>query len=116
MKISAADLKAKGACLDQAALFRKTFGARPINITAALCAKHAQKFHWDWAACVVVGNSPLKKCPINRSYFDRQGIGGAKLTAPPPVGQVGWPLVRKLEASASTPKVHSYLRCPSKDV
>ena len=39
----------KGACADQRALFRKTFGAS-VEVTEALAIEHAALFDWAWAA------------------------------------------------------------------
>jgi hypothetical protein len=47
--ITIKQLKAKGACRNQVALFRKHFGAE-ANVTVAAARKVATLFDWDWAA------------------------------------------------------------------
>ena len=48
--ISAAQLQALGACLDQVERFHEIFGAGEVVITRELCIHHAQEFDWSWAA------------------------------------------------------------------
>jgi hypothetical protein len=50
MKISYAKLKKLGACESQRDLFRTLFGSGLVEITLALCQKHAQQFDWNWCA------------------------------------------------------------------
>lgn len=47
--ITLARLRARGACKDQLALFKKLFGGQ-VEITVELCVKHAADFDWGWAA------------------------------------------------------------------
>ena len=49
MKITLAQLRKLGACPDEVAIFEKLFG-ESVEVTEALCVKHAEKFDWDWAA------------------------------------------------------------------
>lgn len=43
------DLRAKGACADQAAEFERLFG-QSVTVTVAKARKVAQVFDWNWAA------------------------------------------------------------------
>ncbi len=47
--LSLRTLKSKGACADQVALFKSTFGAQ-VDVTEALCEAHFDKFNWGWAS------------------------------------------------------------------
>lgn len=73
MKISVAGLRRKGACKEQVALFKATFGAAPVAITQAACVEHADKFDWDWAARKLLP-APLdaayeaKRAPLDAAY------------------------------------------------
>ena len=59
MKITLAQLKKLRACGAQVALFRKYFGEE-VEVTEALCVKHAQEFSWDWAAVNLLSAPALK--------------------------------------------------------
>jgi hypothetical protein len=48
-KLTLKTLIAKGACKDQVDLFKAAFGGR-VDVTVALCVKHAGQFDWSWAA------------------------------------------------------------------
>jgi hypothetical protein len=48
-KLTLKTLIAKGACKDQVELFKAAFGGR-VDVTVALCVKHAGQFDWSWAA------------------------------------------------------------------
>jgi hypothetical protein len=52
-KITYALLTEHGACSEQLALFARTFPTthpNGVEVTRELCAEHAEKFEWDWAA------------------------------------------------------------------
>lgn len=52
-KITYALLTARGACSEQLALFARTFPIthpNGVEVTRELCAEHAEKFEWSWAA------------------------------------------------------------------
>lgn len=49
-KITLRILKAKGACESQCKRFAALFPDEGVEITEALCIKHADEFNWDWAA------------------------------------------------------------------
>ena len=48
-KITLRILKAKGACESQCERFAALF-PEGVEVTEALCIKHADEFNWDWAA------------------------------------------------------------------
>ena len=48
-KITLRILKAKGACKSQCKLFATLF-PKGVEVTEALCIKHADDFNWDWGA------------------------------------------------------------------
>ena len=48
--LTLATLKAKGACSEQVALFRRLFG-KQVEVTETLCIEHARAFSWSWGAC-----------------------------------------------------------------
>lgn len=50
MRISIDTLRAHRACSEQRDLFFKLFGTEEIEVTVALCVKHAGDFDWYWAA------------------------------------------------------------------
>ena len=48
-KITLRILKAKGACESQCERFATLF-PKGVEVTEALCIKHADEFDWDWGA------------------------------------------------------------------
>jgi hypothetical protein len=56
-------LIAKGACKDQVDLFVAAFGDS-VDVTVALCVKHAGQFKWDWAARNLLSE-------VGRADYDR---------------------------------------------
>ena len=75
--ISAAQLRALGACLDQVERFHEIFGAGEVVVTRELCIHHAQEFDWTWAAMYLLtergrADYEAKHAPLWADYEARR--------------------------------------------
>ena len=67
----------EGACVDQRALFKATFG-ESVDVTEDLCVQHAQDFDWIWAAYHLL--SADQQVVYNSALSQAQAAYGAALS------------------------------------
>ena len=77
--ISAAQLQALGACLEQVERFHEIFGAGEVVITRELCIHHAQEFDWSWAAMYLLtergrADYEARHAPLDADYEARHAL------------------------------------------